>query len=162
MGDVHHCRRQSKRHIASRGVELAVVAEELASPRESVRNLNTFFVGGLAAAAILFVGWASGPAGAQQRQEESGIAAIQSDNGGRTTSGEAFNPKNLTAAHRSLPFGTMIRVTNTQKGRSIVVRINDRGPFTRGRVIDVTPAAARALGFSGLTKVKLLIVAPGG
>jgi peptidoglycan lytic transglycosylase len=117
---------------------------------ESVRNLNTFFVGGLAAAAILIVGWASAPAGAQQRQEESGIAAIQSDKGGRTTSGEAFNPKNLTAAHRSLPFGTMIRVTNTQNGRSIVVRINDRGPFTRGRVIDVTPAAARALGFSGI------------
>jgi len=53
----------------------------------------------------------------------------------------------LTAAHRSLPFGTMVRVTNERNGRSVVVRINDRGPFVRGRVIDVTPAAARALGF---------------
>jgi peptidoglycan lytic transglycosylase len=127
-----------------------------------VRSLSTFFVGGLAVAAILFVGLASAPTGAQQRQEESGIAAIQSDKGGKTTSGEAFNPENLTAAHRSLSFGTMVHVTNTQNGRSTVVRINDRGPFTHGRVIDVTPAAARALGFSGLTKVKLLIVAPGG
>ena len=127
-----------------------------------MRSLSTFFVGGLAGAAILLVGLACAPSGAQQRQEESGIAAIQSDKGGKTTSGEALNPEDLTAAHRSLPFGTMVRVTNTQNHRSIVVRINDRGPFTRGRIIDVTPAAARALGFSGLAKVKLLVVAPGG
>jgi len=99
---------------------------------------------------------------AQQREEESGIAAIHSGKTGKTTSGEAFNAENMTAAHRSLPFGTMVRVTNTQNGRSIVVRINDRGPFTRGRIIDVTPAAARALGFSGLAPVKLLLAAPDG
>ena len=127
-----------------------------------MRRLSTFFVGGLAGAAILFVGLASVPTGAQQRQEESGIAAIQSDKGGKTTSGEAFDPEKLTAAHRSLPFGTMVRVTNVRNSRSTVVRINDRGPFTRGRIIDVTPAAARALGFSGLAKVTLLVVAPGG
>jgi len=64
----------------------------------------------------------------------------------------------MTAAHRSLPFGTMVRVTNRSTGRSVVVRINDRGPFVRGRVIDVTPAAAHALGFSGLARVTLEVV----
>jgi rare lipoprotein A len=57
-----------------------------------------------------------------------------------------------------LPFGTMVRVTNQRSGRSVVVRINDRGPFVRGRVIDVTPAAAHALGFSGLAPVTLAVV----
>jgi rare lipoprotein A len=96
----------------------------------------------------------------QVDQVESGIAAIHSGYTGKTTSGEAFNAKSLTAAHRSLPFGTMVLVTNTQNGRSIVVRIIDRGPFTPGRVIDVTPAAALALGFSGLAPVKLSPAVP--
>jgi rare lipoprotein A len=117
---------------------------------------------GLAVASILIVTLASTATAAQQWQAESGIAATYSDKSGKTTSGEAFNPQNMTAAHRSLPFGTMVRVTNTQNGRSTVVRINDRGPFTRGRVIDVTPAAARALGFSGLAPVKLSLAAPDG
>ena len=64
----------------------------------------------------------------------------------------------MTAAHRTLPFGTKVRVTNKKNGQSVVVTINDRGPFVRGRVIDVTPAGARALGFSGLTQVTLLRV----
>ena len=62
-------------------------------------------------------------------------------------------PERLTAAHRDLPFGTRVRVTNHSNGRSVVVTINDRGPFVRGRIIDVTPAAARALGMSGLASV---------
>jgi rare lipoprotein A len=57
-----------------------------------------------------------------------------------------------------LPFGTLVRVTNNHTGRSVVVRINDRGPFVRGRVIDLTPAAARALGISGLAQVTLDVV----
>ena len=73
--------------------------------------------------------------------------------GRRTASGEKFNPSAMTAAHRTLRFGTRVRVTNSRNGRSIIVRINDRGPFVRGRIIDVTPAAAQALGFSGLTQV---------
>ena len=85
---------------------------------------------------------------------ESGVASVYStDSGGGTASGERLNPQALTAAHRSLPFGTKVRVTNKSNGRTVVVKINDRGPFVRGRVIDVTPAAARALGFSGLTQV---------
>lgn len=75
--------------------------------------------------------------------------------GRRTASGEKFNTHRLTAAHRSLPFGTQTRVTNERTGRSVVVRINDRGPFIRGRVIDLSWAAARAIGLSGLARVRL-------
>lgn len=117
---------------------------------------------GFAVALIPFFGLTSTVTVAQQRKDESGIAAIHSGKGGKTTSGEAFNPESMTAAHRSLPFGTMVRVTNTQNGRQILVRIIDRGPFTHGRVIDVTPAAARVLGFSGLAPVKLSITTPDG
>ncbi|MGB7431366.1 MAG: septal ring lytic transglycosylase RlpA family protein [Ahrensia sp.] len=64
----------------------------------------------------------------------------------RTASGEMMNPDAMTAAHRSLPFGTKVTVTNKLNGKSIVVRINDRGPFIKGRVIDVSKAAAAQLG----------------
>ena len=87
---------------------------------------------------------------------QSGIASVHS--GGRTASGEYTRSQEMTAAHRSLPFGTKVRVTNHKTGRSVVVRINDRGPFVRGRVIDVTSAAARELGFSGVTRVSLEVV----
>jgi len=90
---------------------------------------------------------------------QTGIASIYGYKGGRTASGQPASPTDLTAAHRSLPFGTKVRVTNLRNGKSVVVRINDRGPFIRGRVIDLTPAAARVLGFSGLTKVSLTVVA---
>ena len=89
----------------------------------------------------------------------SGIASVYS--GGHTANGEYASAGGLTAAHRSLPFGTMVRVTNRSTGRSVVVRINDRGPFVRGRVIDLTPAGARALGFSGLAPVTLSVVSRG-
>jgi rare lipoprotein A len=74
---------------------------------------------------------------------QSGIASTYS--GGKTASGQPMNSGELTAAHRSLPFGTKIKVTNRHTGRSVVVRINDRGPFVKGRVIDLSPAAARAI-----------------
>ena len=64
----------------------------------------------------------------------------------------------MTAAHRSLPFGTMVRVTNNLNGRTVIVRINDRGPFVRGRVIDLAPAAALELGFADLAHVQLSVV----
>lgn len=86
---------------------------------------------------------------------ESGIASVYAYSGSKTASGERANPTELTAAHRTLPFGTHVRVTNRRNGRSVTVRINDRGPFVRGRVIDITPAGARALGFSGLAPVKV-------
>ena len=75
--------------------------------------------------------------------------------GHRTASGEAFNTGGYTAAHRTWPFGTRVLVTNTQNGRSVVVRINDRGPFSSGRVIDLSRASARAIGMSGTARVIL-------
>jgi rare lipoprotein A len=95
---------------------------------------------------------------ATEAAAQSGIASVYSYRGGRTASGERVHPTGLTAAHRSLPFGTKVRVINRRNGHSVVVRINDRGPFVRGRVIDVTPAAARSLGFSGLAPVALNVV----
>ena len=71
---------------------------------------------------------------------ESGRAAFYS--GGRTASGEVTGPNGLTAAHRSLPFGTRVRVTNKRNGKTVVVRIVDRGPYGRGRIIDLSRAAA--------------------
>lgn len=74
-----------------------------------------------------------------------------------TASGERMNPSALTAAHRSLPFGTKVRVKNLRNGRSVVVRINDRGPFAGGRIIDVSKAAAAKLGMinAGTAKVSV-------
>lgn len=90
---------------------------------------------------------------------ESGIASVYGNGDGyagkKTASGERMNPGAMTAAHRTLPFGSRVTVTNRKNGRSVVVRISDRGPFVRGRVIDLTPAAARALGFAGLAPVSV-------
>ncbi len=91
---------------------------------------------------------------------QTGLASVYS--GGRTADGEHASAGGLTAAHRSLPFGTLVRVTNERTGRSVVVRINDRGPFVRGRIIDLTPAAAHAIGFSGLAHVNVTVVGRGG
>ena len=77
---------------------------------------------------------------------------------GRTASGEVSGPTELTAAHRTLPFGTRVLVTNVSSGRSVVVRINDRGPYIAGRIIDLTPAGARAIGSNGLARVSLTVL----
>ena len=76
----------------------------------------------------------------------------------RTASGESFDPDGFTAAHRSLPFGTKVRVTNLANGRTVEVRVNDRGPWHRGRIVDVSHGAARALGFArqGTTRVRVV------
>jgi len=89
-------------------------------------------------------------------KDQSGMASVYStESGSKTASGATLNPSALTAAHRTLPLGSKVKVTNKRNGRSVVVTINDRGPFVRGRVIDVTPAAARSLGFSGVAQVSL-------
>lgn len=89
---------------------------------------------------------------------QTGIASVYAYSGERTADGERASPSGLTAAHRTLPFGTLVRVTNEGNGRSVVVRINDRGPFVHGRIIDLTPAGAHALGFSGLAHVSLTVL----
>jgi rare lipoprotein A len=87
------------------------------------------------------------PAAASQR----GVASFYASehHGKRTASGEHFNKHAMTAAHRSAPFGSRLKVTNVRNGRSVIVRVNDRGPFVRGRVVDVSYGAARALGMVG-------------
>jgi len=87
---------------------------------------------------------------------EEGIASYYDrTSGSRVACGGALNEGGMTAAHRTLPCGTKVRVTNKKNGKSVTVTINDRGPFVSGRVIDVTPTAARALGFSGLAPVSV-------
>jgi len=93
---------------------------------------------------------------------DGGMASYYGDElaGNRTASGERFDPRQMTGAHRSLPFGSMVRVTNVSNGDSVVVRINDRGPFSRGRIIDISHAAAREIGMhrSGTARVKLALL----
>lgn len=88
-----------------------------------------------------------------------GVASFygRSEHGGPTASGERFDMHAMTAAHRSAPIGSRLRVTNLRNGRSVVVRINDRGPFVRGRIIDLSRAAAEQLDFvrSGVTRVSI-------
>lgn len=88
-----------------------------------------------------------------------GVASFYTE-GTQTASGEKFNTHELTAAHPTLPFGTRLRVTNVASGRSVTVRVNDRGPYVPGRVVDVSYSAADALGMvgKGIAKVKLDVV----
>ena len=91
-----------------------------------------------------------------QARAESGIASVYS--GEKTANGEYAHATAYTAAHRSLPFGTFVEVTNTRSGRSVIVRINDRGPYVAGRIIDLTPAGAKAIGSNGLAHVELTVL----
>ena len=88
-----------------------------------------------------------------------GVASFYTE-GTKTANGEKFDTHELTAAHRTLPFGTRLRVTNVATGKSVTVRVNDRGPFIPGRVVDVSYAAAATLGMvdGGIAKVKLDVV----
>ena len=91
---------------------------------------------------------------------QTGIASWYGGEFKRTASGERYDPGSLTAAHRRLPFGTRVRVTSVRTQRSVIVRINNRGPYTRGRIIDLSKGAASKLGMlgSGTTKVELEVL----
>lgn len=86
----------------------------------------------------------------------------QSHHGKRTASGEAFNMESMTAAHRTLPFGTIVRVTHLATNRTVTVRINDRGPFINGRILDLSARSARELGIdrAGVARVRIEPLAP--
>ena len=88
-----------------------------------------------------------------------GVASFYTE-GTQTANGEKFDTHDLTAAHPSLPFGTRLRVTNVATGKSVTVRVNDRGPYVRGRVVDVSYSAAESLGMvgKGVANVKLDVV----
>ncbi len=94
----------------------------------------------------------------QQAQAETGIASFYSCCK-QTASGERFNPGNAhTVAHKRLPFGTRVSITNLRNGRVLVARVNDRGPFIRGRIVDVTTAGARVLRMDGVAPVRLAVL----
>jgi rare lipoprotein A len=96
---------------------------------------------------------------AETQTASQGLASFYTE-GTRTANGEKFDTHELTAAHPTLPFGTRLRVTNVATGRSVTVRVNDRGPYVPGRVVDVSYSAADALGMvgKGVAKVKLDVV----
>ena len=87
--------------------------------------------------------------------EDGTASQYDRSSGAKVACGGTLDEGALTAAHRTLPCGARVRVHNRNNGRSVVVTINDRGPFVSGRIIDLTPAAARALGFSGLARVNV-------
>lgn len=104
----------------------------------------------------VFILWLFTPVYAGERcHGQAGIASYYGPgfHGRRTASGERFNQNAMTAAHRTLPFGSRVRVVNLGNGKAVVVRVTDRGPFIRGRVIDLSAGAARAIGVKGLGRV---------
>ena len=104
------------------------------------------------------------PAASSGGSNEQGLAAVYSDrlNGHRTANGQRYDRNKLTAAHKTLPFGTQLKVTNTSNGKSVIVRINDRGPKEADRILDISPRAARALSIRsrGMAKVTTEVITP--
>jgi rare lipoprotein A len=111
-------------------------------------------IGTLAVAAATLLPWATA-------QAQSGVASHYSELS-VTASGRSYSSGAMVAAHRTLPFGTKVRVKNPRNGRSIVVTIVDRGPFVKGRIIDLSRGAASALGFSGLQHVHVAVLGKSG
>jgi rare lipoprotein A len=132
---------------------------------------NTAFSPGLSAILGLLVIAATALAGgpvqaASPGQVQTGIASYYHDSlhGNKTASGQIYDKRKMSAAHKRLPLGTKVKVTDTKTGRSIVVRVNDRGPFIKGRIIDLSRRAARELGIirRGITPVKVEILSVPG
>lgn len=116
-------------------------------------NKYLLAAGALSVCALVLLGMA--PASASETGKASWYKS-----GFKTANGEYFKPNGLTAAHRTLPFGTRVRVKNLRNGKSVVVRINDRGPFHKSRIIDVSKGAARKIGLirAGVTKVSIKVI----
>jgi rare lipoprotein A len=106
---------------------------------------------------LLALSWLPAQAAVHEHGKISGIASWygREHQGMPTASGEAFDRRELTAAHRSLPLGTVLRVTNPANGRQVTVRVNDRGPYVRGRMLDLSEKAARALGIVDRGKARV-------
>jgi rare lipoprotein A len=102
---------------------------------------------------------AAAPAPQGAGEGETGLAAVYSDklNGRKTASGEVYDRNKLTTAHKTLPFGTKVKVTNLKNNKSVVLRVNDRGPTQAGRVVDISVAAAKAIGIpaKGMAEVRV-------
>jgi rare lipoprotein A len=124
-----------------------------------------WLAGGLCVLALLvLVGCSSTPKSGSSASghSESGQASYYGNefHGRKTANGERFDQGKLTAAHRTLPFGTQVKVTNTQTGKSVTVRVNDRGPFVKGRVIDLSSSAFKAIASlnAGVVPVRIQVL----
>lgn len=124
----------------------------------AARQLGALARGACAVALLVLAGCSSTPksgsypaGSATSGHSESGLASYYGNefNGRKTANGERFDQGKLTAAHRTLPFGTHVKVTNKQNGKSVVVRVNDRGPFAKGRVIDLSSSAFKRIAYLG-------------
>ncbi|HXI02760.1 MAG TPA: septal ring lytic transglycosylase RlpA family protein [Candidatus Saccharimonadales bacterium] len=135
-----------------------------------IRRLSGALLGGLLMAAAAGCGHARGPVTSPERSgkgySETGLASWYGPNyhGQSTASGERYNMFSMTAAHRTLPFGTLVRVTNLENGKAVSVTITDRGPFVKGRIVDLSYAAAKALEMtrSGVAKVRIEVIEEAG
>lgn len=150
--------------VLRENIQLVVIGSELAMSRRTsmhcraLANRATIALLHLIAIAWLQPASLEPAQAADAKPDECGLASVYSTLGEETASGEDTSAKNLTAAHRSLPFGTLVQVDHQESGRSVVVRITDRGPFVGGRIIDLSQIAAHELGFDGLTQVCLRIL----
>jgi rare lipoprotein A len=141
----------------------AVRVSHRVSPRQRsrTRDSSATSVACVRSAAVCLWAIAALAHGAALPPAQEGLASVYSKelNGKRTASGEPYGSRRLTAAHRSLPLGTTVKVTNLGNGKSVRVRINDRGPHVRGRIIDLSSGAAAALGFrTGVARVRIEIL----
>ncbi|QSY98701.1 septal ring lytic transglycosylase RlpA family protein (plasmid) [Rhizobium bangladeshense] len=110
-------------------------------------------------ALLLFAAYVAAPAAAAETNASwYGYEACASRRHCQTANGEHFKPAGMTAAHKTMPFGTKLKVTNPRNGRSVIVRINDRGPFVRGRGLDLSHGAARAIGMGGTQRVLFFVI----
>jgi rare lipoprotein A len=130
----------------------------------ALANRATIAKSHLIATALLQLALLEPTRAADEKPDECGLASVYSTVSEETASGQDTSVNDRTAAHRSLPFGTLVRVYNQENGHSAIVRITDRGPHVSGRIIDVSQIAAHELGFADLTKVclKILSVPEGG
>jgi rare lipoprotein A len=127
--------------------------------KPAARRQGLVLRGAIGLAAALALGLTSGSALAQGSKRIAGLASYYSKNyHGRVASGGHYDPRKYTAAHRRLPFGTRLRVTNPHTKRSVTVVVNDRGPFIRGRVLDLSFAAAQALHMTGPGVIRVVAV----
>jgi len=143
-----------------------VAIERLFSRRPVARSLHVLAAVTVVVVLVACAGGRSAGAGDEPTaSEQRGTASYYADKfvGRQTANGETYRHDKMTAAHRSLPFGTEVRVTRVETGESVVVRINDRGPFKRGRIIDLSKGAARKLGIvqAGLAEVSVRPVGAG-
>jgi rare lipoprotein A len=137
------------RHFTKQTENVATLAPLAGARSHKLKIMSWKFTLATCAASLAFIIAANA---------ETGMASIYSYKGNQTASGESAQTGILSAAHRTLAFGTRVRVTNMSNGNTVVVRINDRGPFIAGRVIDLTPAGAHVLDFTGLTRVSIEIL----